>query len=974
METVKDLVLLSRFSESPESLPAFLLCIKLVKKGHHVYVTTTTMGKDLIAEFERAKQLTEEYDGSIELLLPKFRDYEKPSPEWIQNLPGQYFSCLSQYNVDCIYGTLPGTAQTAVELKDTLNCKVILLATCKLGSSEQNLRSDNINSARAADDVWSMGPDIYTHYKHMFQAEPHIQHQAMVFMPDIDPTAFREQHRNFQMNKTETLVSIWSHPIEFFHYGTKTYSQGRDIEKYYALSTALGEINAQYKIDKVQWNIHSLEKNDRISHDIRNHASPQILKVTPLGIKTLTDILPWADCLAFIVPDQEEETFNFFALTAIWLGIPTIVSSQSSIGKFLLSLDCPEKFRAVVNLTGDPQHDTTEWSKAIKNEILSTHANPKRWAATLSRYLQMNKTSWEPILGNLKTSFEPVDFSTHVSDRKMSQSPGPVQQNIITAQTIRELAKGNKERWAPGKSQANNCSQHIGTPITLYCKICDFPLCKKCEVDAAHISHPTMKITEKYHEMTSNLTALQKECTTQEKTIKDQLSDIIESKSSIETSTQIAIEKMSEQKAVMEQEIVKSFEEQVKRIANKKEEALTTLYVNYSHLQRHNQERKEIYNHTKTLLRRSGNPNFITEVSTFVNFNHLSEVPTMKEPIRQEVLYQDPSCKKIQDPEELRTYVKEKIIGYFVTQEDEHQPYFDMPAEAQMGELKRFSSTKSVGGDSAATAISATSRMSGLSHGISQGYLPNMGESGSVDFISSTHIRSIQGSALKAFSNVFFADNTLWICGWNRNLIGAKTVVLLNVDLQEYNLLKKEKKMNSHADMPTTIVPFDDKIIFTMKNETEVFSFNPKTSTFKSIYSRPNLKVAAMCATDSHMFLLSQKETDVVHIFNSRFQRKEKVTTGLMGLSDCSVDMCVLKSSSYLDKYSPSNHTIVISTSSPHGSVRAVSIEGQLWEVDGGIQPLDAAFSPHSISSNLNGDIFVADKENDKVLSPDRLI
>ena len=62
--------------------------------------------------------------------------------------------------------------------------------------------------------------------------------------------------------------------------------------------------------------------------------------------------------------------------------------------------------------------------------------------------------------------------------------------------------------------------------------------------------------------------------------------------------------------------------------------------------------------------------------------------------------------------------------------------------------------------------------------------------------------------------------------------------------------------MNSCVDLPTIVVSFGDIIIFTTTSGKEVFSFNPKTSTFKSIYSRPNLKVAAMCATDSHVFLL----------------------------------------------------------------------------------------------------------------------
>ena len=120
---------------------------------------------------------------------------------------------------------------------------------------------------------------------------------------------------------------------------------------------------------------------------------------------------------------------------------------------------------------------------------------------------------------------------------------------------------------------------------------------------------------------------------------------------------------------------------------------------------------------------------------------------------------------------------------------------------------------------------------------------------------------------------------------------------MLNVELPEYNVLMKEKKMNTNADMPMIVVPFDDKILFTMKSGKEVFSFNPKSKTFKSMYSEPNLKVAALCASNSHVFLLSQNETGFLDIFNIAFQREEKIATGLSDVQDCSTDMCVLNSS-----------------------------------------------------------------------------
>ena len=128
-----------------------------------------------------------------------------------------------------------------------------------------------------------------------------------------------------------------------------------------------------------------------------------------------SDAFNWGDCFAFIVPDREEETLNFYALTAIWQGIPTLVSSRSSIGKFLLSLDCPENFRSVVNLTGDPQHDAEEWRQKINKEILDKYVNPKDWAATMSQYLRNKRTFLESFLSEMNVKGNASSQAQHVT-------------------------------------------------------------------------------------------------------------------------------------------------------------------------------------------------------------------------------------------------------------------------------------------------------------------------------------------------------------------------------------------------------------------------------------------------------------------------------------------------------------------------------------------------------------------------------
>ena len=76
----------------------------------------------------------------------------------------------------------------------------------------------------------------------------------------------------------------------------------------------------------------------------------------------------------------------------------------------------------------------------------------------------------------------------------------------------------------------------------------------------------------------------------------------------------------------------------------------------------------------------------------------------------------------------------------FQEQRDRHPTYKSVQDqdEAQMCNLQKIGSTRLVSGNSAAIAISATSRMSGLSHGTSKAYHPDVspGASGSVELIS----------------------------------------------------------------------------------------------------------------------------------------------------------------------------------------------------------------------------------------------
>ena len=444
--------------------------------------------------------------------------------------------------------------------------------------------------------------------------------------------------------------------------------------------------------------------------------------------------------------------------------------------------------------------------------------------------------------------------------------------------------------------------------------------------------------------MSNNLNTFLQICNKQKREAEYKLAVLKKNKVDIENSHKEAIEEMAQQHYLIVKELSDSYQEQLERINQLTKEQLLNFEKLEKTLKEHSQSRKDLKDVAEELLDKNRMPDFIQEVNEILTSNALNEIPASTHTTCKKLYYLQPYCNEVKDPVDFRNYVQERFLGYFYSKEEDGLP-----------QEETTNSTRSFEGDSMATHITSASIMA------LQSKVPIIKQALSpLELISITNINIFEGSHLKTFSSVLFSVNSLWICGWNKNWRQAKTTVLLNVDLPEYNVLAKEKKTDSNADLPTIMVPHGDNIIFTMKGGNEIFSLNTKTKTFRVIYTRPKLKVAAMCGGDYNLFLLDRKELGHIKILDSSFEAIAKITTGLWDYKGCDIDMCLVKESS-------SSHTIVISTSFPKSSVRAVNQQSAIWMIDCNREPLDALFNPCSVSSSLTGSIFVADRGKDKV-------
>ena len=411
------LVLLNKFSESPDSLLGYQLCLQLVKQGHRLYVTTTSTAKWLKSEIAKAEELTDNNRGSITVLAAQCNDSDQSSPEWITNLHRHYFPDLSKLkDVESIVGLLPGTTQAALELRKDLNCKLVLLATTKVRDHEEDLKEQLSQAMRDADEIWSVGPDLHSHYEKI-RKTLNIKHRNVLPMPFTSSKCYWQQSDSKPQifrSGTQKFVSIWSHGYVSIYKNKRFYSNRSKPQCFSTLSSALGNINGtKPHKNKIQWHVHGLKFQEPIQKLITDHTGLNGIKITALSGMLAVDELVRKGCEAFLVPDTKDETFNFIALSAIWLGIPTIVSSMSSVGKFLLNLDCTTKTKAVVILSGNADADREAWKDKIYKEILNENANPKEWARELSECLHDKTQIW-----NIDLSVFEAGYST--KERRLS--------------------------------------------------------------------------------------------------------------------------------------------------------------------------------------------------------------------------------------------------------------------------------------------------------------------------------------------------------------------------------------------------------------------------------------------------------------------------------------------------------------------------------------------------------------------------
>ena len=226
-----------------------------------------------------------------------------------------------------------------------------------------------------------------------------------------------------------------------------------------------------------------------------------------------------------------------------------------------------------------------------------------------------------------------------------------------------------------------------------------------------------------------------------------------------------------------------------------------------------------------------------------------------------------------------------------------------------------------------------------------------------VPYQSSTDIKRLKGAHLKGFHSASFVNDLLWICGWNRNIIGQKNIVFFKVIGYNYDVYSKKELKYPGADKPMTMFVSRDKIYVAQRNSNEIHRFNTKTHEFRSVLHTSDVKISAMCGYQDLVYILSKDQPSHIQVLDYSFQAVWRIATGLGNIHDCNIYMCAM------------GYEIIISTSFPSGSVRLIKPTGGVaWQVDIRNTPeLLVGFNPCSVAASSTGSIVFADRCSDKV-------
>ena len=560
----------------------------------------------------------------------------------------------------------------------------------------------------------------------------------------------------------------------------------------------------------------------------------------------------------------------------------------------------------------------------------------------------------------------------------------------------------------------SSCPRHPGCLLDLFCEFCMNSICIECKADS-HGLHDTVPIAHKATEVRYRLQVDLNDSMAKSVEIREVLKRLEKSREEFEASVRKAADEMRRHLTNVTGQLTKVYNRQCDIINDAKRRQLIKFNEDLKKLRSLSQQRINAEEHIKALLKQSGSSSFIYRSNMFLAYefkkpsNDLEEL----ESSWSRPIFTPPSLGLVVDSDVFSNHLEEHILGHFDAEEAVvGNPLNDFSHAKNRTSLLASTlslqcpSLYSINSDMAETSTPASmSRWSLFDHSLASNEL-QLETSGDLQSStgnpvtpttppiampnhvyteeSSTRIaaelmyytdRSPKGTHLKEFFNALFMDESMWVSGWTRNKGRKNDTILIKVQGADYHVLVKRKSSDDKAHIPTIMHRFGEYILLAKKGGSHLFTFNTHSHEFKARPGIAGLSLAAMCCDKSHLYILDRNNLRTIKLLNFRFSYIRSISTGLEETHRGEADMCLV---SYGAKdqdpagthtTSGQDHFLVISKSAPNGFLRAIGCNGQLlWEVNHKHNPqLDADFDPCCLTSSETGQIFVVERDKDKV-------
>ena len=541
------------------------------------------------------------------------------------------------------------------------------------------------------------------------------------------------------------------------------------------------------------------------------------------------------------------------------------------------------------------------------------------------------------------------------------------------------------------------CLEHEDTLAESFCSECEHYICDSC-TSGKHRPHAVYSC-DNIQTLQENMKTLIANCDEQEKQSKLRQFYLNKNLQSIAKITDNDLQRLDTQVNQVKNQIETTYTEERALLEKKREEQKMQLKNERSQLKKFDSRCQKLRKNASELLNQSVTA-FLDEAPNFLQNNPLEDLPKESEVLDQ-LSYIFPAHAQIKDQKVLREYLKKQLLGSFVALREEtsahtvrqsdlrrsvwslYQPEESVPKgkkQSVKSVLRRHTEhafkdrgmehrtpRRSLQPVNAAKGSSITDNHSAKYFQSSPG--PRIwGQQHSdiafgknifnIDLHSFVDVKRIKGSPVKSVSNYIFDGDSTWASSWTKDFLGSISPVFLKINSPNYQLMAKKKKRLLGHCCPDFVFLSGDSIFFGEKWGNAIYRFHTVSHKFQLVTEFLILNLIALCGNEAFIYILDESYCDYIRVYNSNFDMNCKIPTGLGQVKYYDIDMCLTS------QYDSMQHTIAICTAQP-ASVRVVSEGGIIWLLH--YHQCPGHFSPCSITSSADGQIYIADRGTDKV-------